>query len=257
MAIGEAQILGQVRSALKLAQDTGSAGRVIGQLMQQALRVGKRARAETGLDRAGASLVEAGLEQAAERIGPLSAAGALVLGAGAMAGLVAASLQRVGMGKITVVSRTADRAERLALSAGGRALPMTMLPLALAGADLVVSSAGAGGYLVDAETAASAQGARDGRRQLYLDLAMPRDVDPAVAGLPGIELVDLEVLGRLLASTAVQADLADRSVEDIGPATLAAELYAVLHGADIIRTHDPRQLRDALRIWAHIASGPS
>jgi len=207
MAIGEAQILGQVRSALKLAQDTGSAGRVVGHLMQQALRVGKRARTETRLDRAGASLVEAGLQQAEANLGPLPEAAALVLGAGAMAGLVVASLQRAEIGAITVVSRTTERAERLALSAGGRALPMSMFPQALAGADLVVSSAGAGGYLVDAAAAASAQAERAGRRQLYLDLALPRDVDPKVAELAGVELVDLEVLGRQLASSAVQADL--------------------------------------------------
>jgi glutamyl-tRNA reductase len=210
MAIGEAQILGQLRGALKLAQDGGWCGGRVGQLLQQALRVGKRAHAETRLDQAGGSLVSTGLDRAAELLGGLAGRSALVLGAGAMAGLVAGTLLKTGLGSIVVASRTSARAQRLADSAGGRYVPWSQLPQALAGADLVVATAGAAGTLVQLPQAAAARAERpagpDGL-QAYVDLALPRDVDPAVGALAGIELIDLETLGRLLAGHPVQADL--------------------------------------------------
>jgi glutamyl-tRNA reductase len=207
MAVGEAQILGQVRIALRVAQESDASGRVVGRLLQQALRVGKRAHAETGLDRAGVSLVEVGLVEAQRVLGPLDGAAALVLGAGAMAGVVVSGLRRTGVRELTVVSRTTPRARRLAESAGGRALPIAELARALAGADLVVASTGASGHLVDVATAAAARAGREGRPQVVLDLALPRDIDPAVAGLDGVRLIDLEHVGRHLASTGVAAEL--------------------------------------------------
>ena len=209
MAVGEQQILGQVRTALREGQDAGSVGRSLGPLLQQALRVGKRAHTETGLDRAGGSLVDAGLARAAQMLGALPDVRALVLGAGAMSGLSVATLGRAGVGDLAVANRTAERARRLAESVGGRVVPLEGLAAALADADLVLSCTGALGYLITAADAKAALAARSGRPQVYLDLALPRDIDPEVGDLDGATVVDLEGVGRVLAAQPSGADLAE------------------------------------------------
>jgi glutamyl-tRNA reductase len=209
MAVGEAQILGQVRTALREAQTAGSAGRTVGHLMQNALRVGKRAHAETAIDRAGPNLVDAGLTRAAELLGPLERARVLVIGAGAMSGLAVASVQRAGVASITICSRTQAKAARLAASVDGATRPLSELGAALAEADLVIACAGAPGYLVTAAAAAGAQAARAGKPQVYVDLALPRDVQPAVAELAGTWVYDLELLGRELAAQGLAEDLTE------------------------------------------------
>ncbi|WP_187279438.1 glutamyl-tRNA reductase [Quadrisphaera setariae] len=210
MALGESQVLGQVRASLRRGQEDGTVGRVLDQLVQRALRVGKRVHSETGLDRAGRSLVEAALEGADAVVGPLEQARALVVGAGSMSALAATTLQRLGVGSIAVANRTAARAERLAAAVGGTWLPLddpAALRAALAEADVVVSCTGAVGTVLDA---ADVQAARAQRRsgadglaapQLLVDLALPHDVDPAAGELPGVELVGLDALRRRLATT--------------------------------------------------------
>jgi glutamyl-tRNA reductase len=207
MAVGEQQILGQVRTALREATEGGSVGRVLSQLLQQALRVGKRAHSETGLDRAGHSLIEAGLEASSAVVGPLEDVAALVVGAGAMSGLAVATLARAGIGRLTVVNRTPERARRLAESAGGRAAELADLPSELAAADVVISCTGAVGHVIGVPAARTALAARGCRAQVYVDLALPRDVDPAVADLPGVTVVDLERLGHQLAAGGVASQL--------------------------------------------------
>jgi glutamyl-tRNA reductase len=177
--------------------------------VQNALRVGKRAHSETQLDRAGPTLVEAGLKRAAEQLGPLAQARVLVLGAGAMSGLAVASASRAGLTSISVCSRTLGRAGRLAASVGGVPIPLAQLPSALSEADLVIACAGSVGYLVSREMVAAAQLARNGRPQVFLDLALPRDVDPSIATLPGASVFDLEQLGRDLSAEGLSEDLAE------------------------------------------------
>jgi glutamyl-tRNA reductase len=205
MAVGEAQILGQVRTALRAAQESGSAGRVIGHLLQNALRVGKRVHTETRIDQAAPSLVEAGLTRAAGVLGPLDRARVLVLGAGTMSGLAVATLQRAPVASIAVCSRTPEKAQRLAASVGGVTVPVEELATALAAADLVVACAGATGYLVTTELLASPSGGA----RVYVDLALPRDIEPAVADRPGVWLFDLEFLGRELSAEGLSAELDD------------------------------------------------
>lgn len=194
MVVGEAQILGQLRAALRTAQDAGAVGRTLNELGQQALRVGKRVHTETGIDRAGASLVTVGVATAAERFGGPDGLHAVVVGAGAMSGLAAATLQRLGVGTLDVVNRTRGNADRLAAAYGGTGWDLDHLRSRVAAADLVVSCTGSMGLVIDA----SLVGDRAGRPLALLDLALPRDVDPAVRELPGVELVDLEVLGARL-----------------------------------------------------------
>jgi glutamyl-tRNA reductase len=212
MAVGEAQILGQVRSALRSGQEHGTAGRSLGPLFQHALRVGKRAHSETNLDRAGPSLVEAGLAGATAQLGPAAGLNVLVIGAGGMSGLAVASAARAGVARVTVVSRTRARADRLAASVGGSGVALADLPAALGAADVVLACAGARAHVVDAAAVTAAMAGRGGRPQYYVDLALPRDVDPAAAEVPGVTVVDLEALGRLIADasrTSLAADLDD------------------------------------------------
>jgi glutamyl-tRNA reductase len=209
MAVGEQQILGQVRLAMRAASDQGAVGRSLSAALQHALRVGKRAHSETGLDRAGHSLVEAGLDQAQTVLGPLTGATVLVVGAGAMSGLAVATLARAGFADLMVANRTAERAARLAAGVGGRAVPMAALPQALAEADLVLSCTGSVGYVVELAGATQARRSRAGRPQVYVDLALPRDIAPEVSRLDGVTVVDLEVLGRRLVADQVSADLAE------------------------------------------------
>lgn len=210
MAVGESQVLGQLRAALRAAQRSGEAGRVLDHLVQQALRVGKRAHAETGIDRAGASLVDAALRRAEGTLGPVTGLDVLVVGAGSMSALAATTVHRAGARSITIVNRTPERAARLAGAVDGSTVGLADLATAVARADLVISCTGAVGHVVDAASAAlasEARGERGRRSQVYVDLALPRDVDPVVAGLPGVHVVDLETLGADLAGEQFGDDL--------------------------------------------------
>jgi glutamyl-tRNA reductase len=196
MVVGESQILGQLRQAFRLAQDEGTLGRDLHDLLQQALRVGKRAHAETGIDQAGASLVSVGLEVAERHLGPLDGVRALVVGAGSMSSLAAATLSRAGAREVVVANRTHANAVRLAesLEVPSRAVELAALDAALADADLVVSCTGATGLVLTAPQVAAQGVGADGRDRFFLDLALPHDVDPAVGDLPGVRLAGLEEL---------------------------------------------------------------
>jgi glutamyl-tRNA reductase len=211
MVVGEDQILGQVRSAVKLAAEHGTAGRVLGELGRLALRTGKRARAETAIGRAGLSLLSAAVEVAAARLGPLrpgadALAGrdVLIVGAGSMSALAAATAARSGAASIAVANRTRAHAERLAASVSTITTTVTGLddlPAAIAAADVVVSCTGAAGQVITAGMVSAALAARQAASKaqsalVIMDLAMPRDVEPAVAGLPGVVLIGMEQLSE-------------------------------------------------------------
>ncbi len=207
MVVGEDQILGQVRSAVKLAAEQGTVGRVLSELGRLALRTGKRARAETGIGRAGLSLLSAAIELAAARLGPVSPgtdalAGrdVLIVGAGSMSSLAAATTARSGAASIAVANRTRKHAERLAASVSTTMTTITGLadlPAAMAAADVVISCTGAAGQVITREMVSAALTARQTPGPLViLDLAMPRDVEPAVAGLPGVVLIGMDQLSE-------------------------------------------------------------
>ncbi|OEJ95004.1 glutamyl-tRNA reductase [Streptomyces thermolilacinus] len=218
MVVGEGQILGQIKDSLARAQELHTAGRLLNDLFQQALRVGKRAHSETGIDRAGQSLVTFGLEQLA--VGhpdvPAWAKGkrALVIGAGSMSSLAAATLARAGVDEVVIANRTAERAERLVqilTEPGGtgvaaRAVPMSAVGEELAAADVAVSCTGATGLVL---TAAAVETAMAGRKAplALLDLAMPRDIDAAVHRMVNVRLVDIESLAEASADAPMAADV--------------------------------------------------
>jgi glutamyl-tRNA reductase len=235
MVIGESQILGQVRQALRLAREQGTLGRVLSDLGSLALRAGKRAHAETGIDRAGASLVSVGLAAAAERLrerrphpGPdspgandaqntqntldtqdtrgvtaaLAGLSVLVVGAGSMSSLAVATATRMGAARLVVANRSPARAGRVAASVSpsvptGTA-DLSRLPAEIAAADLVVSCTGAPGHVITTDTVAAALASREpaARALVLLDLALPRDVDPAAGQLPGVTVIGLEAVGE-------------------------------------------------------------
>ncbi|MEV7512241.1 MULTISPECIES: glutamyl-tRNA reductase [unclassified Streptomyces] len=216
MVVGEGQILGQIKDALALGQDLHTAGRLINDLFQQALRVGKRAHSETGIDRAGQSLVTFGLEQLAVRTTVTEwAAGkrALVIGAGSMSSLAAATLARVGVAEIVVANRTAERAERLAeiLVASGTGVRASALPMAevadeLARVDVVVSCTGATGLVLTADDVLAAVA---GGELQALPVPRPKIPAPHTPARPAAAAPDAEVVARLAAAAQTHGRLAD------------------------------------------------
>jgi glutamyl-tRNA reductase len=217
MVIGESQILGQVRKALRTAGEQGTLCRSLSDLGSLALRAGKRAHSETGIDRAGASLVSVGLATAGQRLhdagsgpaaqpaaeagspgtpGSLGGLSVLVVGAGSMSSLAVATASRMDAARLAVANRTSARAGRLAARFSATAADLSRLPAEIAAADLVVSCTGAPGHVITADTVAAALASRpSGRPLVLLDLALPRDVDPAAEDLPGVSVISLETVG--------------------------------------------------------------
>jgi glutamyl-tRNA reductase len=243
MVVGESQILGQVRQALTLAREHATLDRALSELSALALRTGKRAHAETGIDQAGANLLSVGLTAAAAEFGPTpgglapgglapgglapgglapgglapdSAAGpvlagrpVLVVGAGSMSALAVAGASRAGATGIVVANRTATHAKRLADSVAGTPADLTDLPGLMAAADLVISCTGAAGTVITRAMVAQARSRRDRPGALvFLDLALPRDVEAGTADLPDVVIVDLETLAASGAGGGREADVA-------------------------------------------------
>src|SRR6266545_630850 len=206
MVVGESQILGQVKETLRVGQDLETVGPALNTLLQYALRVGKRARAETGIDAAGRSVVSAGLDAVAGPLGGLAGRSTLVVGAGSMAALAATTLQAAGAGRIVVANRNLARASTLAERVGGAAIPLEQVPRALAEADLAVSCTGARGVVLTEDMIRTATAG--GRTLGVLDVALPHDVDKAVADLDGVTLV-------ALADLVGAAGGADDDIEDV------------------------------------------
>ncbi|KDF00552.1 glutamyl-tRNA reductase [Mycolicibacterium aromaticivorans JS19b1 = JCM 16368] len=213
--IGEQQVLGQVRRAYATAEANKTVGRILHDLSQRALSVGKRVHSETAIDTAGASVVSVALDIAASRMDGLAGRTAAVVGAGSMGGLSVAHLLRAGITHIDVVNRSLPRATRLAESirqqgATAQALSLDDLPTALATADVVVSCTGAVRpviSLADVHHALASVRRDETAAPLVLcDLGMPRDVDPAVAGLPGVAVIDMDRVQREPSARAAAAD---------------------------------------------------
>ena len=226
MVVGETQVLGQLRAAYALAREQGTVGRALHPVAQRALRVGKRVHTETGIDRAGASLVSVALDRAEERIGSLRGRTVLVIGAGSMGALAATTLARRAA-TVVVSSRTEATASRLAETVGGRSVALADLPAELAAADVLVTCTGATGLVVGTDVVAAAMAGRDGRPLAVVDLALPRDVDPGVAALPGVHVVDLALLQSENRGALLQGERATPGRPTDGP--VAADDIAAAH----------------------------
>jgi glutamyl-tRNA reductase len=227
MVVGEAQILGQLRDAYHAASEADTAGRLLHELMQQALRVGKRAHSETGIDKAGQSVVTAALEVASSHLGELEGKTALVIGAGAMGALSVATLTRAGVGPVRISNRGAARAERLAEAYSAVAVPFEELDAALREADLVITATAATEPVL---TRARLEAAGP---LVVLDLAVPRDVDPEAVGLPGLTVIDIDSLAASRRALPAAAETA--AVEQIVTGEVE-HFLGWLRGADIAPT---------------------
>ena len=216
MVVGEHQILGQLRDAAQRAREQGAIGRGIGPLVDHALHSAKRVHSETGIDRAGRSLVSVGLDLAEATLGDLAGRSVVIVGAGSMSALTGTTLRRRGAGRLTIVNRTEARGRRLAQSLDAVAADPAQLREHIADADLLVSCTGAVGTVVAADVVRRSMADRPDRPLFVLDLALPRDVEREVANVAGTTLIDLDSLRSSVddASIAHDIEAARRIVTD-------------------------------------------
>jgi len=207
MVVGEGQILGQTREALRIGQESGTLGPALNTLFQQALRVGKRVHAETAIDRAAPSLVSVSLDRASDHIGSVAGRRVVVVGAGSMAGLAVATAIRRGAAEVVVASRTRANAERLARQYDARVVALEDVGLEISTADILVSCTGATGVVLPLSLMAEARTSPTGPLAV-IDLALPHDVDPAVTALPDVELIGLARLAEELHGGEIAEDVA-------------------------------------------------
>ncbi|MGH3548673.1 MAG: glutamyl-tRNA reductase [Pseudonocardiaceae bacterium] len=207
MATGEEHIVAQLRSALRTARAAGTAGGMLSSVVDAAFRASKRARTETNIGSAAPSLLSAGLELGRAALGDLAGRRALLVGSGAIGTLAARALRKEGIEDLLVVNRTPANARRLAEAVGGTALAPDELAQGLAGCDVLVCSTGSPVPVVTAELLRAARSGADQRPLFCLDLAMPRDVEPACRDIDGVTLVALDVLGGVLSDHSAGSDL--------------------------------------------------
>ena len=192
MVLGESQILGQVRDAMSAATEAGSLNGVLSRLLHSAIRVGKRARSQTDIGRYAVSVSSAAVALARQTAGTLDDRTVLVISAGSTGELAARSLAESSAARILVSNRTTQRAAALAGEIGAQAVPFSRLAWALAESDVVISGTGAEQFILGPELIASAVANRNGRELVLIDIAVPRDVDPAVRQLPAVRLFDID-----------------------------------------------------------------
>lgn len=197
MVVGEHQVLGQVRTAFSVASQGGYARGPLSRLFHQALRVARHIHRDTSIGSHSRSVSRAGVELVRGVLGDLSRQRTLVIGAGDAGRLVAQALADAGVREVVVANRTHWRAEDLARELGGVAAPFDELPQQLAQADVVISSTGSPDYVLDRATVQNAMQRRQGRPLLLIDIAVPRDIDPAVTDLEGVRLYDIDALQSL------------------------------------------------------------
>ena len=201
MAVGEDQIVAQLKAATQSASQAGTTGPVLVRLVDAALRASKRARTQTGISSAGISLARAGLGLAADTLGGLTGRRALVLGTGGTGALAVRLLHQAGVGRLSVAGRNESTVARLAASGGGTPVHPGDVLVELADTDLLVTATGSLAPVLLAEQVQAARTTAAGRPMFVLDLGMPPDVESVVGRLAGVTLVDIAALGRHLAET--------------------------------------------------------
>lgn len=194
LVLGEAQILGQVNTALQKAQAAGMSGPVLNSLFRVGIKSGRRARTETQISTNTVSVGSAALNLAHQRAGDLRTKQVLLIGLGEIGQLALKGLRARSVTNIALANRTLERAQTLAATWGGAAYRLADLPSALHNADVVISATSASTPILDAMTIAQVMAARPQRPLLLVDLAVPRDIDPAVKTIPGVQLFDVDDL---------------------------------------------------------------
>ncbi len=194
MITGEGEILGQVREAWQAAEREGTTGPSLSRAFRQSVEVGKRARTETGISRHAVSISSAAVALAVERLGTLEGRRVVLLGAGKAGEQMAVALSGAGAREIVIANRGEARALALAQRVGGRAIALDELLDHLVESDVLLSSTGAPGVLIERSDIELVMTRRDGRALLVVDVAVPRDVDPGVGQVFGVTLLDIEAL---------------------------------------------------------------
>jgi len=245
--VGENEVLGQVRRAWETSQHEHAAGPVLAPLFRHAVETGKRARTETTISRNIASVSQAAIAMARQRLGSLEGISVLVLGAGEMGEGLVRSLDDAGPASISIANRTWDNAVELAGRVGATPVRLPELTTTLVGVDLLVTSTGASSLMVEANDLSALMTRREGRPLLIVDIAVPRDVDPAAGSIDGITLLDMDDL-RAFADSGIRERQREVSAVEViieqeverymayATAREVAPLIAALHGrADEIR----------------------
>jgi glutamyl-tRNA reductase len=253
--LGEGEIQGQVKVAWERARDEGTAGPALNLLLRHALEAGKRARTETGIARNIASVSQAAVAMTAQRLGGVAGRTVVVLGAGEMGEGMAVALAGAGAGDVLVANRTQARAAELAARVGGRAVPLVELPERLAEVDVLLTSTGSRAPMIERADLDPVMAGRADRPLLIVDIAVPRDVDPEVAAVPGVTLLDMDDLRRFAAAgvaerrrevAAVEAILGEELERYLG-ATSAREvapmIVALRDRAEAVRSAELDRLR--------------
>ena len=199
LIVGESEILGQVRNAYSVASEAGLASGVLAHIFHNALRVGKRIRTETKIGRNALSVSRAAIEMAKRVVVDVQSLNGIIVGAGDASKLAGQALNDAGVSSLTIVNRTEAHGQVLASSLGGKTAPFSDLDSLIKSSDLIVSATGAPGVIVNANSVANAMKERVSRPLVILDMAMPRDIDPDVANIPGVHLYtmyDLELVAE-------------------------------------------------------------
>jgi glutamyl-tRNA reductase len=225
MVVGEAQILGQVREAFTAAQAERTVGPVLSALFTRAIKVGRRARSQTGIGAGQRSVVSVGLRVAAGQLDGLAGRRVLLVGAGGLARLAGRAVRQAGAGELVVANRTPATGAALARELGGRAVPLERVGDELAAADLVIAATAGATPTVTAAAVAAALRKRADAPPVLLDLGVPRDVEPEVRGLPGVVLADLDAIRAVL-----ETDEGPRREVERVRALIAQETTAYLSG---------------------------
>lgn len=200
MVIGEPQVLGQVRRAYSLAREAGTTGRVLNRLVHHAFRVAKRVRSETGIAANAVSISYMAVELGRKIFDSLKARTVMLIGAGEMAELSARHLVHAGAARVLIANRTQETAERLAQEFGGKAIDLSQLSDHLGEADIVICSTGAPDYVVTASIARAALEKRRNRPAFFIDISVPRNIEPTVGELPNTFLFDIDDLEAVISS---------------------------------------------------------
>ena len=200
MVVGEPQVLGQVRRAYSIALEAGTAGRILNRLVHHAFRVAKRVRTETGIGANAVSISYMAVELGKKIFNSLEGRTALLIGAGEMAELSARHLLNAGVSRVLLANRTEERAGRLAAELGGEPVNFDELTDHLAEADIIICSTAADEYLITEQMARAALSKRRNRPSFFIDISVPRNIDPAVGKIPNVFVFDIDDLESVISS---------------------------------------------------------
>jgi glutamyl-tRNA reductase len=200
MVVGEPQVLGQVRRAYSIALEAGTAGRILNRLVHHAFRVAKRVRTETGIGANAVSISYMAVELGKKIFNSLEGHTALLIGAGEMAELSARHLLNAGVSRVLLANRTEERAEHLAGELGGETINFEELSNYLAEADIIICSTAANQYVITESMAREALSKRRNRPSFFIDISVPRNIDPAVGKIPNVFVFDIDDLESVISS---------------------------------------------------------